>query len=246
MKPYGIKYQHFSDLFNKKPIDNYVFDAPQSKDKLLKNRINDDRDNREWHPIKYTELDIHNVFLWPPYQEYKNDKEDKFQRYEKNDDYHECNVTFEGDENCELCSKFRNIDKLRIIYESFDQLIRKSYMIKKKLIKYILIKRNYIDYGNKLSIGYIVFNSWNIFNNSKTLDYIFTIRNFYGEMISYYFLWLTDFIKWLIFPSIMGIIVRLININLEEKKNANEILLIFFSAILLLWATIFSKQWKQK
>ena len=246
MKPYGIKYQHFSNLLNKKSIDNYIFEAPASKDKLLKNKINNDRENREWYPIKYTELDINNVFLWPPYQEYTNDKEDKFQRYEKNDDYHECNINFEGDDNCELCSKFRNIDKLRIIYESFDQLIRKSYMIKKKLIKFILIKRNYIDYGNKLDIGYIVFNSWNIFNNSKTLDYIFTIRNFYGEMISYYFLWLTDFIKWLIFPSIMGIIVRLIGINLGEKKNANEILLIFFSAILLIWASIFSKQWKQK
>ena len=44
----------------------------------------------------------------------------------------------------------------------------------------------------------------------------------------------------------MGIIVYSLGFNLNEKKNAKEILLIFFSAILLLWASIFSKQWKQK
>ena len=246
MKPYGFKYQHFANLLHNKNKDIINYDIIQNDNVNLLKNINDDPEGRVWYPIKYKELDINNVFLWPPYERFTSEKADKFQRYENNDDYHECNVNFEGDENCDRCSKFRNIDKLRIIYDSFDQIIRKKYMMKKKLIKYILIKRNYIDYGSKLSIGNIVFNSWNIFNNSKTIDYIFTIRNYYGEQMAYYFLWLTDYIKWLIFPSLMGIIVYSLEFNLNEKKNAKEILLIFFSAILLLWASIFSKQWKQK
>ena len=157
-------------------------------------------------------------------------KGQKFQRYTGGDEYHECNISYDGDEICdEGCSKFRGIDKLRIIYDCVDGLIRMNYLRQENILNYILLKRNYIDYGNRLSFKNIVFKSWNIFNTGTQMDYIFTIRNFYNEEIAYYFLWITSLIKWLIFPAIFGIIVNYSNkllVNPDGTHNSTILLLL--------------------
>ena len=79
-------------------------------------------------------------------------KEEKYQRYEPNDDFHECNVNFDTDEICDKgCSKYRNIDKIRIIYNYVDQLLKIKYLTQVDVLNYIIIKRNNIDYQDKLT-----------------------------------------------------------------------------------------------
>ena len=256
LKNYGYKYQKILEEANKKSPGLY------SNEILTGNEIGDDNrqllsnsnDNNlntygnEWIPLKYSDLREKNVLCFAPTEKYKSEKEEKFQRYFGGDEYHECNVTYDGDEICECgCSKYRGIDKLRLIYDSVDTLVKMNYLRQENILNYILIKRNYIDYGDKLSIKNIVFKSWNIFNTGTQMDYIFTIRNFYNEEIAYYFLWITSLVKWLIIPAILGIIVNYSNkIMINPDGSHNHTILLLLSAFLALWGTAFLNYWDQK
>lgn len=256
LKNYALKYEKILEEENQKSPGLYTEDILNASNigednrRLLVNSSEDNPQNNrnEWIPLKYSDLREKNVLCFPPTEKYRNDKEEKFQRYTGGDEYHECNISYDGDEICdEGCSKFRGIDKLRIIYDSVDGLIRMNYLRQENILNYILLKRNYIDYGNRLSFKNIVFKSWNIFNTGTQMDYIFTIRNFYNEEIAYYFLWITSLIKWLIFPAIFGIIVNYSNKLLVNPDGThNSTILLLLSAFLALWGTAFLKYWDQK
>ena len=256
LKNYAIKYQKILEEANKKSPGLYTNEilnvAPIREDnrKLLStsNYENTNNYRNEWIPLKYSELTTKNVLCFVPTEKYRNEKEEKFQRYNGGDEYHECNVTYDGDEIGDCgCSKYRGIDKLRLIYDSIDTLIKVNYLRQENIINYILIKRNYIDYGDKLSVKNIVFKSWNIFNTGTQMDYLFTIRNFYNEEIAYYFLWLTSLVKWLIIPAILGIIVNYSNkIMINPDGTHNHTILLLLSAFLALWGTAFLNYWSQK
>ena len=70
MKPYGFKYQHFANLLHNKNKDIINYDIIQNDNVNLLKNINDDPEGRVWYPIKYNELDINNVFLWPSYERF--------------------------------------------------------------------------------------------------------------------------------------------------------------------------------
>ena len=255
LKNYAIKYEKILEEANKKSpglYSNEILISHHGEDnrQLLSNANEDNTNNyrSEWIPLKYSELTTKNVLCFAPTEKYRSDKEEKFQRYFGGDDYHECNVTYDGDEICECgCSKYRGVDKLRLIYDSIDTLVKMNYLRQEKILNYILIKRNYIDYGDKLSIKNIVFKSWNIFNTGTQMDYLFTIRNFYNEEIAYYFLWLTSLVKWLIIPAILGIIVNYSNkIMINPDGTHNHTILLLLSAFLALWGTAFLNYWDQK
>ena len=256
LKNYGIKYQKILDEENKRSpglYSNEILTSNQigEDNRQLLSQTNYDNTNNyrnEWIPLKYSDLREKNVLCFTPTEKYRNEKEEKFQRYYGGDEYHECNVTYDGDEICECgCSKYRGVDKLRLIYDSIDSLIKMNYLRQEKILNYILIKRNYVDYGDKLSIKNIVFKSWNIFNTGTQMDYIFTIRNFYNEEIAYYFLWLTSLTKWLIIPAILGIIVNYSNkIMINPDGSHNHTILLLLSAFLALWGTAFLNYWDQK
>ena len=255
LKNYALKYEKILEEENQKSPGLYTDELLNSsnlgedKRQLLNNPSGDNNNNiREWKPLKYSDLREKNVLCFTPTEKYKNEKEEKFQRYAGGDEYHECNISYDGDEICdEGCSKFRGIDKLRLIYDSIDGLLRINYLKQENILNYILMKRNYIDYGDRLSVKNIVFKSWNIFNTSTQMDYIFTIRNFYNEEIAYYFLWITSLIKWLIFPGLLGIIVNFSKkVIVNPDGTHNSTILLLLSAFLALWGTAFLKYWDQK
>ena len=256
LKNYALKYEKILEEENIKNPGLYTEDllntsqVGEDNRQLLGNSSNENTQNykSEWIPLKYSDLRETNVLCFAPTEKYRQDKEEKFQRYTGGDEYHECNVTYDGDEICEQgCSKFRGIDKLRIIYESIDSLVKMNYLKQEKILNYVLIKRNYMGYGDRLSAKNILFKSWNIFNRSAQMDYLYTIRNFFNEEIAYYFLWLTSLIKWLIFPAILGIIVNYSNKLLVNPDGShNSTILLLLSAFLALWGTAFLKYWDQK
>ena len=251
LKSYAIKFDEFKkEKKRNKKIDlnddiNNINSNSQINNNLIEksNGNNNYVINNQWIPLKYENMDYKNVLHWPPYKKYTIKKDEKFQRYDKGDNFHECNVTFEGEEICEECSKFRNIDKLRIIFGALDKIIKINSMIKENLLVYVLFKRNYVDYGDNLEFKNIMFDSWNVFDKKKTMKFIYIVRNYFGEPLAYYFLWLTDFIKWHLFPSIIGI---LFYVFLKFKNDHSEFFLVLFSAILLIWASAFLYQWRQK
>ena len=255
LKNYALKYEKILEEENKKSPGLFSEDIlsgnllGEDSRQLLANSYFDNNHNlKPWIPLKYSDLRENNALCFAPVEKYRHDKEEKFQRYSGGDEYHECNVSYDGDEICdEGCSKFRNVDKLRLIYNSVDGLVKLNYLKKENILNYVLMKRNYIDYGDRLSARNIIFKSWNIFNKGIQMDYLFTIRNFYNEEIAYYFLWITSLTKWLIFPAFFGIIVNYSNKYLENPDGShNPTILLLLTAFLALWGTAFLKYWDQK
>ena len=271
LKPYAYKYQEYlNELHNESlqemsiakiqmPLNTNINSVEANinnnnnniNDGLLVNEDNNDIESgskiKSWQPFAYADLDPNNVYQWPPYVEFEQDKEDKFQRYEKNDDYHECNVHPESDEICSKCSVLRNIDKLRIIYDSVDKMIKINYMRQEKILNYIMLKRNHVDYANKLTIRNLLRKPWNVYNFKQQMEHIFTIRNFYGETISFYFLWLTEYIKWLIIPSLFGLVTFIFDVGYQSVSGlGHEIFILCFCSLVAIWGMLFLDMWKQK
>ena len=249
IKDYALKFQKVYNMLEEtqrgKETKNEIIYHYGSKG------VDDDRDiliGKDWIPLKYHYIHVKNVLDFSPTMKYNPLREEKYQRYEPNDEYHECNVGFDSDEICDKgCSKYRNIDKLRIIFNFVDQLLKIKYLTTSHVLNYILIKRNHIDYENKLNAENLILKPFNIYNVGNTNDFIYTVRNFYGEEVSYYFLWLTNYIKWLVFPSILGIIFEIVYKQVNTKKASHDpILSLVMCAFFILWGKCFIYQWQQK
>ena len=249
IKGYALKFQKVFNMVN----DNKK--GLKTKNEIIyhygSKGVDDDRTiliGKDWIPLKYHNIHVKNVLDFSPTMKFKPIREEKYQRYEPDDEYHECNVAFDSDEICgKGCSKYRNIDKIRIIYNYIDQLLKIKYLTNCHVLNYILIKRNHIDYNNKLNINNLILKPFNIYNVGNTNDFIYTVRNFYGEEISYYFLWLTNYIKWLVFPSLLGIIFEIVYRKVNEKEAShNPILSLISCGFFILWGKAFIYQWNQK
>eukprot|EP00834_Sanchytrium_tribonematis_P000596 NODE_11_length_54881_cov_1.430718.p9 type:complete len:539 gc:universal NODE_11_length_54881_cov_1.430718:12319-13935(+) len=77
------------------------------------------------------------------------------------------------------------------------------------------------------------------------------IRNYFGEKIALYFAFMGFYMKWLIFPSIFGIISLVIGLN--NPDLATNITVIFdtpftmaYAVLMGLWSTTFLEFWKRR
>ena len=211
----------------------------------------------------YTEPDLNDYILNPPYMQFNSSKRSKFRRYLFNDSYHICagdkdfDFVIEGT-NCDnKCSKFRSIDKFRLIHKSLEQIMSIFYLYRYKILSMVINKRNFeiskslMPYSNFLQLTKLFF----VENYSITIT---KIRNFYGERIAFYFLWLYYFSFYALFPSLVGFIIFFIVFSppKELETTARSILkiqlqyydisLITLEFIILVWAMFFLKQWEQK
>ena len=249
LKDYALKFQKVFNMINDRTK------GLETKNEIIYHHgtagVDDDRTiliGKDWIPLKYHYMHVKNVLDFAPTKSFHKIKEEKYQRYEPNDDYHECNIQFDSDEICDKgCSKYRNIDKIRIIYNFVDQLLKIKDLTEYGVLNYILFKRNNIDYQEKLTLQNLIIKPLNIYNKTNTNDFIYTVRNFFGEEIAYYFLWLTNYIKWLIFPSILGIIFAVTYQIVNKGEQAhNPILSLIMCAFFFLWGKAFIYQWNQK
>ena len=208
--------------------------------------------------LQFEDYDINNPIYWAPYYNYKPDKADKFREYESNDDYFYClnDINIYNEYNNKYFSIFRNIDKLRFIQRILNQVIKFSELKKINIFEMMIFKRNNISYKEKLKEVDVkkIYNPFNYKQCNKTIN---TIRNYFGESISYYFLWLDYYTRWLLFPSVLGVMIfisyflwnkiPLISIFSNSiKMDYYDFLLILNCTLLTLWMTLFIKTWIQK
>jgi len=69
------------------------------------------------------------------------------------------------------------------------------------------------------------------------------IRNYYGEKIAYYFLWLGFYCHWLIVPSIVGLALFLAQVIIGRVDLD---VLPAYGIFVALWATLFLEFWKRE
>ncbi|MCQ2819469.1 MAG: anoctamin [archaeon] len=245
-----------------------------SEDVKMTDKIKDSVLNNT--PIQYEDIEPRDVLLWSPYTPYVKQQrkkgrsarmdlpsENKYRMYTTDDLYHNCPVNGHsaedesnrtGSARLDKCSKFRNIDKIRLLFDSFDSLVKLIYLKKKGIIETTIIKRNYEAYGDKLHFCPIFQKCLNIFSQYNFKYLINLIRNYYGEVISFYFAWLEYYLQWLFFPAIFGLLVAIvIFINpFPEKEigdttfSAKDFFLLGYCVIIVIWAALFLVLWKQK
>ena len=250
LKPIAIDYEMNNNKFKsmyKYEKDTYKeFEIMERniKEPLLKTFNKENQKNKN---LQIEDYDIDNPIFWPPYYSYKAEKADKFRGYEENDDY---------SYDIKKCSKFRNIDKLRLIQRALKQIMKYSELKKIDIFKMMFFKRNNVAYREKLKEIDVqkIYNPFDTKLCDKTIN---IIRNYFGESLSYYFLWLDYYSRMLIFPSVIGIFIflsyflwnkiPLISIFSNSfQMDYYDFLLILNCILLTLWLTLFIKTWAQK
>ena len=221
-------------------------DDNEEKNDLLQSFILHDK------TLQFRDYDINNAVYWPPYYVYKSEKQKKYRRYTKCDDFHDC----KSDDGCE-CSKYRGIDKLRLIYRMIDYLLKFSNMYRYKLLHMILFNRSYASYKERISPSIVFNDTFNPFDTKRNSIMIHNMRNYFGEAVSFFFLWLDSYTRWLVFPAIVGVFLTL-SYYMKERvplvaifssrvhMDYYDFLLIIFCVIISFWLTLFTNTWKQK
>ncbi len=216
--------------------------------------------------VPFEEYDIDEAVYWPPYIQYDPQKETKYRRYDKkNDDFHKCEkkrtLMSENEEKiefCDKCSKYRGIDKIRLIYNCLDNYLNFTFMSQNKIMTGKVFKRNHLGYKEKIANNQLLKLAWNPFCFKNCRVAINNIRNFYGESVSFFFLWIQYHLRWLVFPSIIGIILSIMDKYNVVKMQSAEIFgfefdldgydysLILFTILLTCWLVLYIKVWAQK
>ena len=258
INPIAISYEENDENLAKKAAlsDSYLKNAEliefDKKEPLLNSFKNINIENKQ-----FEDYDVNNPIFWPPYFAYKEDKDDKFRRYEKNDDYHyskENGIMDESDKK--YFSKFRNIDRLRFIKRVLNKIIKFSELKNLDIFEEMLFKRNNKAYFQKLK-ELSLNNIYNPFDYYRCAKSINTIRNYFGETVSYYFLFTDHYTRMLLFPSIFGCFIfisyflwyKIPFITLFSNSiqiDYYECLLILNCILLTIWLTLFIKSWLQK
>jgi len=70
------------------------------------------------------------------------------------------------------------------------------------------------------------------------------LRRYFGEKIALYFAFLQHYLKWLMFPALLGLAVFIIVVTTDKKisEDAQSV----FSVFITIWATLFSKFWERR
>ena len=266
LKPYALKYEDYMNKLNKANNYKKLFKKEKKEEKIeLTENLLINKDSEGNYitnhntDLQFKDLNINNKLGFPPYMPFELSKKEKFRTYNKNDDYHFCEVDTDFNNNKCLhdVSVFRNIDKLRLIKLSLEDIFHFNDLYQYGFLQSILYKRNIANYKNKQSLYSIkyIFNS--LFNENKLMDVVNSFRNLYNEYISYYLLWLDNLIHWIIYPIILGLILHifLLQNNIKEMTIYNDkeiiidlkdIILLGFSGIIIICANLFQKMWIQK
>jgi hypothetical protein len=185
-----------------------------------------------WPPLKLQEKCLE-TSLSPYdyiYVKYENDREDVANLY----------ATY--GENNHL--QFRGVDRLKLI---FSILAAKKYEGGCNLDIYRLSKDNCIlgffplhDHVEltKLAVSWLQLFQWP-WNQPNT-----EIKDYYGEKIGLYFLWLSHYTSWLLVAAIVGFFCW-INVAVNDN-NPNAVIMPYFATFIAFWSTLFLEFWKRK
>ena len=250
LKPYAYKYE-LCRRDKKKLNDSLLISRTQNSINIEELIYKENNNDFYYDNIQFENLNYKSSLSFPPYIPYNSEYEIKYRRYEKNDLYHQCpNDKQNYDEICENCSKFRNIDKLLLINYSLEKLINFEFFKRQDVLINRIHKRNYLSYGKSIDVENLQ-SKTRIFFNDKNIKYLINlIRNYHGEKVAFYFLYLNHYLIWLICPSIIGIIFFFLN---GENRIIKTLPLIYehlyrlgYCIMITFWSTLFIKGWQQK
>jgi len=207
-----------------------------------------DLNNEQYEKYNFDKLEY-----FPVYTTFMISLKNNFRRYDKNDCYHLCEKcsNLQNQNSPIECnsSLFRFIDKTRLLYMTLIPILKVGYiekMIKSKynhinqIFKSSMFLRNE-SVLNSLNDKYIIKSYLSPIRtlNTKRIDNIF--KNTFGESIGYFFVWISHYLTWLIFPTIIGLIFEFLSLFINEKIYTYFNFI--FLSIIILWGLYYTEDW---
>ena len=243
---------HYQVQFQIRDISHHQ----SNKEKINQNLI------IELNNRQYEDFDKNKIEFFPPSTAFIQELCNHFRRYTKNDNYHLC-------EKCEKLfsennyikaecdsSVFRFIDKVRLLLMTLSGVMNISY-----LEKMIELNANEDNEESNIFKGTMILRNEDVFNKFEIISIIKTylcpiitkqiaklnntFRNIFGEVIGYYYTWVSHYIFWLIFPAIFGLISEILNYFFKSIYIQNYVDIIFLS-FFLLWGFYYVRNWRKK
>lgn len=136
-------------------------------------------------------------------------------------------------QNCDEHSIFRSIDKIRLLVRSFDQFFRLGKLFSKGFVKSDFHMRNEEACHYKDKTGSLLCDSLNILSEENSVKHVNHIRNYLGEEVSFYILWIQKLIYFLILPAFLGLIAEVLvkYFNSTDPKKTEYIFPFFILQI---------------
>ena len=194
---------------------------------------------------------------YPTHCDFSRTLSPSFRRYDANDDYHiceKCKYIANSDicKHLECSSCFRQIDKERLICLNLSHIMNfnkiknlcKNNDNDKIFLDMIMIP-NYEGINERISNKEIIVNYLAPFETKEILKLDKTFRDIYGENVGFYFVWISHFIKWLFYLSLIGMGMSLFTYFVSENINKNIFLIInlIFIASIILWGNYYYVSW---
>ena len=194
---------------------------------------------------------------YPTHCDFSRTLSPSFRRYDANDDYHiceKCKYIANSDicKHLECSSCFRQIDKERLICLNLSHIMNfnkiknlcKNNDNDKIFLDMIMIP-NYEGINERISNKEIIVNYLAPFETKEILKLDKTFRDIYGENVGFYFVWISHFIKWLFYLSLIGMGMSLFTYFVSENINKNIFLVIniIFIASIILWGNYYYVSW---
>ena len=244
--------------------------------RLLSESKEDYQSEEDRFNVPFYLLNQNNSLYFPPYHHYEKSKNSKFRRYLKDGSFHICpddkdffpkknptantgvKVPDKNVSNCVFgCSKFRNIDKIRLMHRSLVDLIDVNVLHNKKLLLNLTFNfRPEETLGLKL--GRLFVDLIKIYDGRSYLKTVETVRNLFGEKYSFYFLFIVFLSRRILFLSVVGVVVFIVvydppmRLNTEIDAFSNfrldyyDFSLITFCVLIALWGILCLESWRQK
>ena len=240
IKDIPLIYDNSLDIYKKR--DNKIINSENFN-------INKFVEIYELNKVQFENYDWNKVEYYPPYTNYIKELSLHYRRFDSNDRIHICKecenmkalkdcLNLKCDSSC-----FKLIDKERLIYRSLMTIMNDESLYDSFIVKDTLLIPNYSALINNTSIFSLITNFLIPFETkeSKKINTIF--GNVFGEGIGFFFVWISHYIYWLIFPSILGLIVHIFLI--KNRNNYELEISLFFTGIIVLWGNYYVISWKK-
>ena len=180
-----------------------------------------------------------------------------FRRYDENDEYHICEKCkyIPNSDVCkelECSSCFRQIDKERLLCLGLSHIMNFNKMKElcetdndEKVFMDKIMRPNYEGINTRINNKELIMNYLIPFETRAILKLDKTFRDIFGENVGFYFVWISHFIKWLFYLGLIGILMSILSLFVNEDSNKNTFLIInlIFIASIVLWGNYYYLSW---
>ena len=217
--------------------------------------VSDGQHSEEKHKYKckkqFEDCTLDNPTYFTPYYSLNSTNINLFRKYESDDTFHYCDDDFMK-KNCKDGKFiFRNIDKERLIFYSLLKIFDfdKINIRKKDVIMETFIMKNYEVYEKShFKFTNVVDSFLSPIKNPKSTRLVHAFRNFHGENVGFYFLWVSHYLQWLTYASIISLIFYLAEILVNFDRNyafLSVFVQLSYSIILFFFGNSYINSWIQ-